>query len=79
MQSKLDKLKKRRDQLSEQIKDSEAREKTKSRKAETRKKIIFGGAALKWLDTKTKDRPELKTQLLNEIKECMSEKDRVLF
>ena len=46
MTKKLDVLKQKKQQIEAQIKELQARERTKQRKLETRRKIILGGALL---------------------------------
>lgn len=48
--AQLEKLLKQRDQLNERIKTAQARERSKSRKADTRKKILIGAIAQTHMD-----------------------------
>lgn len=52
MTKKLDELKQRKQQIEAQIKELQARERTKQRKLETRRKIILGGALLAVMNEK---------------------------
>lgn len=48
--TKLDKLLKQRDQINERIKAAQSRERSKSRKADTRRKILIGAIAQSHMD-----------------------------
>ena len=52
MTKKLDALKQKKQQIEAQIKELQARERTKQRKLDTRRKIILGGALLAVLNEK---------------------------
>ena len=73
--SDLEKLKQKKKQLDARIKAAEAREKSKARKLETRRKIILGGLFAKLNSEKN----PAAMQLMSEMTKRMSDRDRALF
>ena len=50
MEDRLEKLKKKKEQLSARIQQIEAREKSKQRKQDTRRKILLGSLLQHWME-----------------------------
>lgn len=74
MNSQLEKLKKKREQLDARIKAAAAREKEQERKDRTRALILTGSGFLEFL----KRNPEYGTQLMSRVIQHVAEKDREL-
>ena len=71
----LDKLKQKKKQLDARIKAAEARERSKERKLDNRKKIILGSLIMKI----NQERCPAAMQVMSEILKRMSERDKLLF
>jgi hypothetical protein len=73
--SDIEKLKTQKKQIDARIKAAEAREKTKTRKSDTRKKIIIGSLFMKI----NQEKQPAAMQVMREIVNRMSERDKKLF
>ena len=74
--SKIDKIQQRIEELKSQLKQEKAKQVTRQRKVDTRKKILLGAMLMHWVDTGAFD----KNQLYEELdKFLVRSSDRALF
>ena len=75
MSDRVEALKKKRDQINAQLKAIDAREKSKQRKLDTRRKVLIGGVVLKML--KNGEMP--KERLATFLSKHLDEKNKKVF